>query len=102
MVVLYIINSVLSSAGFKIANDKAGLLTRSDFDRLPVLWDSGIKRVPKSCVAFAGRNLQQRELSPIFTAFPFNLVGVRPFENRCQCKDNNILQSGYAGCKKFL
>jgi len=36
---------------------------------------------------FGGRNLQQRELLPIFTAFPFNRPGPGPRSaNRCAAK----------------
>ena len=52
---------------------KAGLLTYSGYDAFPVFtsgWDCRSLMCP-----FPDRNLQQRELLPTFTAFPFNRPG---------------------------
>ena len=72
--------SVPSSAGYKINNAQAGLLTCPDYTAFP----SDRRTVAIDCCnygsfddwtkrpTFSMRNSQQRELLPIFTVFPFN------------------------------
>ena len=68
---------------------KAGLLTRSGFDAFPVIhqW----QRLSIPYVPFSSRNLQQRELLPTFTAFPFTRSEViASFPNLCSAKIGNF------------
>ena len=70
--------SVLRRACPKIENSptgrrKAGLLARSCRNAFPALSDQWL-----SACRGNYRNLQQRELLPIFTAFPFNHTGPCP------------------------
>lgn len=49
---------------------QAGLLTCSGFSAFPVR--RPVAQMTETFCTLAGRSLQQRELLPIFTAFPFN------------------------------
>lgn len=55
-----------------IACAKAGLLTRSILKPSQVYLNITQWFIFKTCSPFKGRNLQQQELLPIYTAFPFN------------------------------
>ena len=61
--------SAPSSAGYKINNAQAGLLTCSDCNAFP----SDRRTVAMDCRNLA-RNSQQRELLPTLTVFPFNSI----------------------------
>ncbi len=85
---------------------KAGLLTRFRPNAFPVFKDQWQRLCGHGFPYSGNRNSQQRELSPIFTAFPFNpfvcLVLDKTLGTIAENKDTNIMLYLYIKSNKKI
>lgn len=91
---------VLPQAANPSVSASAGLLTRSSLCAFPAAGPVAdcklLARFPKS----KRRNSQQRVLSQIRTAFPFDSGSGDPVGNLCRGKDNNKIEIGMRSAEK--